>query len=68
MSYGTFKTVVQGDTYLEIVENSEEEIGLLLEIDRDSISKYATYELLIEKNDVFDAEFTYKAEMIARLK
>jgi hypothetical protein len=68
MSYGTFKTIVQGDTHSEIVDNAEEEICLLLEVDQESISKYATYELLIEKNDLFDAEFTYKAEVIARLK
>lgn len=69
MSYATFKAVVRGDTYSEIIESAEREICDLLEIDSDFLNKYATYELLIEKHEEIDAEeYSYKAEVIARIK
>ena len=64
----TFRVTVYGDTYTEISEHAEEEICLLLEIDEDEFNKKITYELLIEKDETFEAEYTYKAEVVARIK
>jgi len=64
----TFRVTVYGDTYTEISEHAEEEICLLLEIDEEEFDKKITYELLIEKDETFEAEYTYKAEVVARIK
>ncbi len=57
-----------GDTYTEVLEHAEEEICLFLEIDEDELPKKVNYELVVEKDESFEAEFTYKAEVIARIK
>ncbi len=68
MSIATFKFVVYGDTYSEILEKAEEEISTFLEIDEDEFVKKVNYELIIEKEESFEAEFEYKATVIARIK
>lgn len=66
----TFKVVVFGDNHDEIVDRAEEEIQAFLEIhdEDEDFTKKVNYELLIEKDEAFDAEYTYKAEVIARIK
>jgi hypothetical protein len=65
----TFKVAVFGDSHDEIVEKAEEEIQSFLEVsDEEDFSKRINYELLIEKDEAFDAEFIYKANVIARIK
>ena len=68
MSASTFKTVVFGDNYEEIVQSAEEEICEFLGIDEDELSKRVNYELIISKDDSVSADLTYKAEVIARIK
>lgn len=64
----TFRVTVYGDTYTEVLENAEEEICIFLEIDEADLPKRVNYECVVEKDDSFEAEFTYKAEVIARIK
>ena len=68
MPHATFRVTVYGDTHSEILEKAEEEICVFLEIADDEISGYANFELLVEKDESFEAEYTYKAEVIARIK
>lgn len=68
MSLATFRVTVYGDLYTEIQEKAEEEICSFLEIDEDELAKKVNYELVIEKDDSFEAEYDYKAEVIARIK
>lgn len=68
MASSTFKVVVFGDTYSEVIECAEEEICTFLQIDIETLPKTVSYEMIIEKDDDFDAEFTYRAEVIARIK
>lgn len=63
-----FRVTVHGDTYDEIVLQAESEISSFLEVAMEDLEKKVTYELQVEKDDAFDAEFTYKAEVIARIK
>lgn len=64
----TFRVVVFGDTYDEIVSLAESEIFSFLEVDEENVEKKVSYELLVEKDDAFDAEYIYRAEVIARIK
>lgn len=68
MSSATFRVTVYGDLYEEMREKAEEEICSFLEIDEDELPKKVNYELIIEKDDSFEAEYDYKAEVIARIK
>ena len=68
MSMTTFRVVVFGDTHTEVVENAEDEICSFLEIDGDELDRRVNYELLVEKDETFEAEYTYKAEVVARIK
>lgn len=68
MSSATLRVSVQGDSYLEVVERAEEEICSFLEIEEDELEKRVKYEILVEKDDDFEAEYAYKAEVIARIK
>jgi hypothetical protein len=68
MAFATFRVTVYGDLYSEILENAEEEICSLLEISEEEFQGKVQYELIIEKEEEFDSEFTYKAEVIARIK
>lgn len=64
----TLRVEVYGDTYEELVSKAESEISSFLEVDIEDIDKKVTYELQVEKDDAFDAEFVYKSEVIARIK
>lgn len=64
----TLKVTVFGDSYEEVVEKAEKEIRVFLEIDEEELDKRVNYELQVERDDAFDAEFEYKAEVIARIK
>ena len=65
----TFCVVVHGDTHDDIIDKAEDEIRSFLEIaDEDEFNKRVNYEIQVEKDDAFDAEFDYKAEVIARIK
>lgn len=71
MSIITFKTTVSGDTYEDIKEKAEEEICNFLEIDtsdEEELQGRVNYELVIEQDLDFEAEFSYKAEVIARIR
>jgi hypothetical protein len=68
MAFATFRVTVYGDLYSEIVENAEEEICSLLEISEEELQGKIQYELVIQKEEDFDSEFTYKAEVIARIR
>lgn len=68
MSASTFKTVVYGDNYDEIVQSAEEEICEFLGIDEDELVKKVNYELIICKDDSISADLTYKADVIARIR
>lgn len=71
MSIITFKTTVSGDTYEDIKEKAEEEICNFLEIDtsdEEELQARVNYELVIEQDLDFEAEFSYKAEVIARIR
>lgn len=66
----TFKVTVFGDSYEDIVARAEDEIQsfLLAESDEDELTKKISYELFVEKDEEFDAEFTYRADVVARIK
>lgn len=68
MSVTTFRVTVYGDTHTEILEKAEEEICSFLEIDEEDVAKKVSFELVIEKDESFEAEYTYKADVIARIK
>lgn len=68
MSASTFKTVVYGDNYEEIVQSAEEEICEFLGISEDELSRKINYELIICKDDSVSADLTYKADVIARIR
>jgi len=65
----TFKASVYGDSYDEIVDRAEDELQSFLEIsDEEEFLKKVSYELFIEKDESFEAEFIYRAFVIARIK
>ena len=64
----TLRVSVYGDSHEEIVEKAEREICTFLEIDTEELDKKVNYELQVERDDAFDAEFDYKCEVIARIK
>lgn len=68
MSASTFKTDVYGDNYEEILQNAEEEICEFLGIDEEELPRKVNYELIIYKDDSVQADLTYKAEVIARIR
>jgi hypothetical protein len=68
MSATTFKAVVYGDSFDELQEKAEDEIASLLQIDISDVEKLANYELLVSRDDDMGADFTYKAEVIARIR
>jgi len=67
MSASTFKTVVYGDNYEEIVQAAEDEICEFLNIPCEDLQR-VNYELIICKDDSIEASLTYKAEVIARIR
>lgn len=64
----TFKTTVYGDSFDEVEEKAEEEIASLLQIPIEEVSGVSNYELLVSRDDDMGADFTYRAEVIARIK
>lgn len=71
MSAVTFKSTVYGDSHDEVVARAEEEICAFLEIDPSDMGEFrnkVNYDLLVEQDSSFEAEFTYKAEVIARIR
>lgn len=68
MAISTFKVTVFGDTYSEVIDCAEDEICTFLQIDIETLPKMVNYEMIIEKDDEFDSEFTYRADVIARIK
>lgn len=68
MATSTFRVTVYGDSYAEVLDRAEDEICTFLEIDEDELPKKVNYECVVEKDESFEAEFTYKAEVIARIK
>jgi hypothetical protein len=68
MSASTFKTVVYGDNYDEIIQSAEEEICEFLGLEEDELARKVNYELIICKDDSISADLTYKADVIARIR
>lgn len=68
MKSATFKAVVYGDDYDELVTKAEQEICALLVIEEDDENNKTSYELIITRDEELDADFEYKAELIARIK
>lgn len=68
MSASTFKTVVYGDNYDEIIQSAKEEICEFLSIEEDELARKVNYELIICKDDSISADLTYKADVIARIR
>lgn len=64
----TYDFTVYGDSYTEVLENAEVEISTFLGIDTDEINNRASYEMHIQQDFGMDAEFTFKANVIARLR
>jgi hypothetical protein len=64
----TFKVSVYGDSFEELQDKAEDEIASLLQIDLEDVSQKANYELLVSRDDDMGADFTYKAEVIARIR
>lgn len=68
MKSATFKAVVYGDDYDELIAKAEQEICALLVIEEDDENNKTSYELIITRDEELDADFEYKAELIARIK
>lgn len=67
MSSSTVRLEVFADTYSDIIEAAEDELMEFLGIDFEEFKK-VQYELLIDRNPDMKAEFTYRAEVIAKVK
>jgi hypothetical protein len=68
MKSATFKATVYGDDYDELVTKAEQEICSLLVIEEDDENNKTNYELIITRDEDLNADFDYKAELIARIK
>lgn len=68
MKSATFKTTVYGDDYDELVAKAEQEICELLVIEEDDDNNKTNYELIITRDEELNADFQYRAELIARIK
>lgn len=69
MNKTTFSIDVYGDLYEEIIIKAEEEINDLLGIeDKMPIDDLASYEIFITKDEDLQADFNYKANIVARIK
>jgi hypothetical protein len=64
----TFKFSVYADSFEEIKDKAELEVAMLLGIDVSEIVDQIRYELVVMRDDDMGADFTYKADVIARLK
>lgn len=68
MSTSTIKFEVAADTYSDIMDAAEDELCAFLSIDLEELKTRVQYELLIERDDNVKAEFTYRANVIAKVK
>jgi hypothetical protein len=68
MSAMTFKVDVYGDSFDDLQDKAEEEIASLLQIDVEEVSQKSNYELLVSRDDDMGADYTYKAQVIARIR
>lgn len=68
MSATTFRVDVYGDSFDELQDKAEEEIASLLQIDIEEVVQKSNYELLVSRDDDMGADYTYKAQVIARIK
>lgn len=68
MSSMTFKVDVYGDSFDDLQDKAEEEIASLLQIDVEEVSQKSNYELLVSRDDDMGADYTYKAQVIARIR
>lgn len=57
-----------GDSFDELQEKAESEIAALLNASEDEVMESTRYELIITRDDDMGADFTYKADVIARIK
>ena len=68
MMSATYKTIVTGDSYEELVEKAQEEVASLLGInDISEASGRARFELVISNNNE-KSDCNYTAEVIARIR
>jgi predicted RNase H-like HicB family nuclease len=71
----TFKFVVHGDSYEELVQKADATIEKFLDEDLDEFEdengykpqQTTNYEMIVSKNDI-DDDFEYSAEVITRIK
>ena len=71
----TFKFVVHGDSYEELVQRADATIEKFLDEDLDEFEdedsykpqQTTNYEMIVSKNDI-DDDFEYSAEVITRIK
>lgn len=68
MSSATFKATVYGDCFDDLVQSAEREICSLLVIDDEDALSKTNYELIISRDEDLEADFDYKAELIARIR
>lgn len=68
MSAMTFKVDVYGDSFDDLQEKAEQEISSLLQIDVEEVLKKSNYELFVSRDDDMGADYTYKAQVIARIR
>jgi len=67
-SISTFKVSVYGDSFDELQEKAESEIAALFNAEVSEVLELARYELVITRDDDMGADFTYRADVIARIK
>lgn len=58
---------IYGDSYEEIVTKAETEINYFLGTDS-SLDDLASYEIFVSKDLDMDADFEFKAQVVARIK
>lgn len=67
MTSSTIRLQVNADTFSDIIEAAEDELMTFLGINYEELKK-VQYELLIDRDPDMKAEFTYRAEVIAKVK
>jgi hypothetical protein len=68
MNHATVRMTVFGDTHAEIMERAEAGLTAYLEVDLSELDQIAAYEVQVEEYDDMDAEWSFKATVIARVK
>lgn len=64
----TLNLDIYGDSYEEIIEKAEVEINDFLGVEDQSIDEMASYEVIVSKDVDMQADFEYKANIIAKVK